>query len=323
MVGLAFAVIAAMRIIQKLCSKIASNHVNGGSVFFRYGAYYHAAAALFSLITLTIVGFFGFNVPTLLSAFLSALLFAVDLFTGLEAMKGASLTVCTMFGLGGLVISCVFSIFMFDEPMSIAQAAGLVLFFVGAYLLTPQSKSSDDAEAQASLSSRISPRTWIMLIVNLLANGFIMLVQKYFSVKVKDGNVAMFSFLTFALDALILLLCALTVALGKRRNKDADKSSDGGGMKAIFGLSGQLIVCGALLAFALFVINLVVTELGKTVPAVILFPVSSAISIGLSVIIGQIAFKEKMTLRNFIGLVIGLAGIIVIGMLTPEFLAAH
>lgn len=74
------------------------------------------------------------------------------------------------------------------------------------------------------------------------------------------------------------------------------------------------MICGALLAFALFVINYLVTELGKTVDSVILFPVSSSLSIGITAIIGWLAFKEKLTIKNFIGLIVGLLGIIVIGV---------
>ena len=88
----------------------------------------------------------------------------------------------------------------------------------------------------------------------------------------------------------------------------------GNSKKDVLGLSKTLLICGALLAFALFVINYLVTELGKTVDSVILFPVSSALSIGITAIIGWLVFKEKLTIKNFIGLIVGLLGIIVIGI---------
>lgn len=342
LIVLSFVAIAVMRVVQKICSKRVSNSVKSGELFFRYGAFYQFVAALFSLITLAIVGFYGFNLPTVLCALASALLFAVDLYAGIEVLKGCSMTIATMFSLGGLIISCVLSIFMFDEPMSVFQAVGLALFFVGAYLLTP-SKSKE--------KKKISLKTYILLFISFLVNGFVMIVQKYFSQKVMGGNVAMFSFLTFVLNALILLSCAVVLTV-KRKNKekaeaavtienaenealenevaiseDLEKCAAVAEQKkekkspVFFGLTKTHLICGTLLAFAVFVINLLVTELGKTVPSVILFPISSAISIGLSVIVGWVVYKEKLTVRNFVGLFVGLLGIVVIGVLTPATVA--
>lgn len=342
LIVLSFVAIAVMRVVQKICSKRVSNSVKSGELFFRYGAFYQFVAALFSLITLAIVGFYGFNLPTVLCALASALLFAVDLYAGIEVLKGCSMTIATMFSLGGLIISCVLSIFMFDEPMSVFQAVGLALFFVGAYLLTP-SKSKE--------KKKISLKTYILLFISFLVNGFVMIVQKYFSQKVMGGNVAMFSFLTFVLNALILLSCAVVLTV-KRKNKEKAEaavtienaenealenevaiSEDLEQCAAVaeqkkekkssvfFGLTKTHLICGTLLALAVFVINLLVTELGKTVPSVILFPISSAISIGLSVIVGWVVYKEKLTVRNFVGLFVGLLGIVVIGVLTPATVA--
>ena len=298
-----FVIIALMRVIQNICGKTASKTVSAGATFFRYGAYYQFIASLFALITLVIVGFYGFNAPTFICSLISAILFAIELFTNIEAMKGAPLTVCTMFALGGLIISCVCGISMFDEPMSWLQAGGLLLFLVGAYFLVSKPKSSN---------SKITLRTYILLFINLLVNGLIMIVQKYFSVKVVDGNVSTFSFLTFLLNAIIMAICLLVCKIKSKKQVVEEKEEDP--KKEVLGLSKTLLICGGLLAFALFVINYLVTELGKTVDSVILFPVSSALTISITTLIGWLVFKEKLTIKNFIGLIVGLLGIIVIGI---------
>ncbi len=302
---ISFVIIALMRVIQNLCGKTASKTVSAGETFFRYGAYYQFIASLFALITLAIVGFYGFNAPTFICSLISAILFAIELFTNIEAMKGAPLTVCTMFALGGLIISCVCGIFMFDEPMSWLQAGGLLLFLVGAYFLVSKPKTSN---------TKITSRTYILLFINLLVNGLIMIVQKYFSVKVVGGNVSAFSFLTFLLNAIIMAICLLVCVLNNKNKKCVVEEKKENSKKDVLGLSKTLLVCGALLAFALFVINYLVTELGKTVDSVILFPVSSALTISITTLIGWLVFKEKLTIKNFIGLIVGLSGIIVIGV---------
>lgn len=331
---ISFAIIACMRVIQSICGKTASKEVNAGEKFFRYGAYYQFVASLLAFILLAITGFYGFNLQTAVCAVASALLFIVELYTNIQSMKGAPLTVCTMFSLGGLVVSCAGGMLLFGESVTIAQAGGLIAFLVGAYLLVSKGKNGGE---------KINPRTYVSLFINLLSNGLIMVVQKYFSVKVQGGNVLLFSFLTFLLNAVIMASCVAFMAI-KRRNRAMKKDDCGGNrrgseniysaeethgeaqennidseikekpQKEIFGLSKTLIVCGALLALALFAINYLVTELGKTVDSVILFPASSAISIGITAIVGWCFFKEKLTIKNFLGLIVGLAGIIVIGV---------
>jgi drug/metabolite transporter (DMT)-like permease len=249
--------------------------------------------------------------------------------------------------------------------MSIFQAIGLALFFVGVYLLTP-SKTGN--------AKKISLKTYILLIISLLANGFVMVAQKYFSALGEgtltfmdyaktEYSVATYSFLTFILNATMMLVSAI-VLRAKRKAQEksvavqvestsenqeielpaatqteaqaalaAAEAAESATVEkqpqteqktpkgVLFGLTKTHLICGSLLALAVFVINYLVTELGKTVPSVILFPISSAISIGLSALIGWVMYKEKLTKKNFIGLFVGLLGIIVIGLLTPATVA--
>ncbi len=315
-VVVSFVVIAAMRLIQNLCGKTASRQVVAGISFFRYGAYYNLAAALFALITLAITGFTGFNLPTLLCSLVSAILFSIDLFTSIQTMKGAPLTVCSIFGLGGLIVSCIGGIFLFNEPVSWLQGVGLATFLIGAYVHTQKGKKE---------TKKISFYTYVLLFLRLFINGLVMIVQKYFSLNVVGGNVSTFSFLTFLLNFLIMLVCAIVLYLkGKTKptvqteiavtEQTVTEEENPRPQKTILGLSKTLLVCGGLLAFALFVINFLVTELGKTVDSVILFPVSSAISIVMTAVIGWVVFKEKLNLKSIIGLIVALLGIIIIGL---------
>lgn len=307
-----FCIIAAMRVIQAICKKKTSNLVNGQVGFFHYATFNQFMAAIFSLIALCFVGFSGLNTDTWICAFVIAILFAVDLFTGLEVIKGCSLIFATMFSLGGLIVSCVTGIFFFNEPMSVWQWIGLVLFFVAAYLL---GASEQKEQKEKKPKNKISVKTWIMLFLNMLANGFVAVVQKYFGLYVKNGNISMLSFLTF-LSGTAILGCGLLVSLRMNKNK-AKIASDAQESEKFEKLSNTLLVCAILLAFALFVINLLVTELGKTVPSAILFPVSSAICILVTTIVGWIVFKEKMSLKNIIGLVLGALSVIMLGAFAP------
>lgn len=293
-----FLVIAFMRVIQKVCSKISSEQITANKTFFAYGALYQCVAAAFALIAVAFTGFHDFNGGLIVCSILSAVLFAVDLFSGIEAVKGCSIAVATMFGLGGLVISVVVSYFWFGEDIKVHQIIGLAIFFVSAYLL-----SSKDGKS----GEKISAKTFVMLFINFLANGLVMVVQKYFALKVQGANTPLFSFLTFILCGLFMAICFLfTVCKNKATEIPQEER------KPV--LNKKLVICGVLLALALFLINIIITEMGKTVPSIIIFPVSSAISIIIATLVGYFIFKEKLSVKKIIGLLVGISSIIVIGI---------
>ena len=70
------------------------------------------------------------------------------------------------------------------------------------------------------------------------------------------------------------------------------------------GLSKILLICGLILALAVFVINMLVTELGKYISSAILFSVSYAIGIVITILVGVIFYKEKITIKNIIGIIL-------------------
>lgn len=194
-----------MRVIQRVCSKTSSRLVNDNYTFFKYGAAYQLFAAVFALVTAFAVGFYGVNAPTIVCSAISAILFGIDLFCGIEAIKGCSLVVANTFANGGLIISVAASYIWFGEDVSAFQIAGLVVFFVSVYLLSVTKKEEKD--------KKITPKTLILLIIDLIANGAVMVVQKYFALKVEGGNTAVFSLFTFLLCAVIMAVCALVVRL--------------------------------------------------------------------------------------------------------------
>lgn len=284
-----FAIIACMRVIQSNCSKRASVLIEDRFTFFHYGAYYQLVSAAFGLISLCIAGFSGWNAMTLICAVAMAALFTLDLFSSLQAVKGGTLILLTMFSTGGLFVPCIVGIFLFNEPMSVFQWLGLAVFFVSVYLLISGSKQAYRG---------FSLKTLIMLILNLLANGAVMVVQKLFALKVPDGNVSLFSFLSFGLNAAILFAVFCVLSIKDRRRPQL--------------LSKKLYLFGALLAAAIFTINLLVTVLARTVESVVLFTVSSAMSIIITSVVGAVFFKEKLTLRNIFGTVLGIGAVLII-----------
>ena len=303
LVALSFTGVAAMRVVQAVCSKKVSNVVDGKETF-RYGGYYQLLSTLFSLITLVIIGFHGFNWQTVLCGLGTALFLALELFASIEALKGCSLIVQQMFTVGALFIPCIVGIFLFDEPMSIWQWLGLLLFMVSMYFLVAPAKNKNKDEEKPK---KMSLRTWIMLIMGLFASGGTMVVQKVFSVLVPNGNVAAYSFLMFAFSALLLYVAYFMLCIAQKNEVKTEKKYKP--------LSKILLICGAFLAFAVFVVNMLVTELGKTVESAILFSVSYAISIIITILVSALYYKEKITWKNAFGILLCVGSLAIINFL--------
>ena len=307
MIVLFFVIIAAMRVMQKVCTKKVSNAVTG-KTYFHYGGYYQLLSALFSLITLAIVGFYGFNWKTVACAFGTAVFMAIELFASIEALKGCTLIVSQMFSVGALFIPCLFGIFFFDEPMSIWQWIGLSLFIFAMYFMVSPTKEKKSQEKR-----KTSGKTIVMLLLTMFAGGGPMVMQKVFGRLVPGGNTAADSFLMFASNALLLYSCYVIQSLLKERTSITVDNEEKEPRFEI--LPKMLLICGACLAFAIFMINMLVTELGKTVPSVILFSVSYAISIGITLIVGRFYYNEKITRKNIVGIVLCVGALAIISFL--------
>ena len=210
-----------------------------------------------------------------------------------------------MFSVGALFIPCIVGIFIFNEPMSVWQWIGLALFAVAMYFMIAQTKVKEK-----KMSSKISVKTVVMLILTLIAGGGTMVAQNEFAKIVPNGNVATYSFLMFALNAIILYSCygIMCFRKGKKVAVIGEKTEK----KT---LSKVLLLCGLILAFAVFLINILVTELGKSVDSAVLFSVSYAISILITILVGAIYYKEKITPKNVIGILLCVGALAMINFL--------
>lgn len=307
---LGFIGIAIGRVAQKICYKQVSNVVKG-ETFFHYAGYYYLVAALLSIITLALVGFHGFNLSTVLCALITSICLAIELFSSMKALKSSTLIVNQMFSVGSMFIPCIVGIFLFNEPMGLWQWIGLVVFAVAIFFMV----SNDKKDSKAV---KISLKTLLLLTIMMLAGGATMVAQKAFGKLVPNGNVAMYSFLMFALNSVIMYVSFLIINVKNKKineNANEENASSEEPKRKIKILPKLLLVCGFVLALAVFIINLLVTELGKELDSAILFSITYAISIIITILVGSYYYKEKITFKNVIGIVLCIGSILIINFL--------
>lgn len=289
-----FLIILLLRLPQNIFNKRSSGIVRGAPAYFAYGAYRYLLSGGMALVLLLFAGgFSGVSLKALAISAIGAVALGSNLFFGLEALKSGAMVLSSMAGSAGLLLPCVFGIFMFDEPMSLMQLFGILLLIFSGWLLIGYSKK---------LKGSFTPRTMLLLIGSMLSNGFTMVAQKMFSKYLPDVSVSVFSFLAFGLVG-VGMCVGLVPQLTKKEKREEIKK-----------LPKALWFYGAGLSTILLIINQLATIAAKVIPSAIMFPIYDGGATIITALTGAVVFKEKLTARSVAGLVLGIASLIVINL---------
>lgn len=287
-------IILLLRLPQNLFNKRSSGIVKGAPAYFAYGAYRYLLSGGMALVLLLFAGgFSGVSLKALAISAIGAVALGSNLFFGLEALKSGAMVLASMAGSAGLLLPCVFGIFMFDEPMSLMQLFGILLLIFSGWLPIGYSKK---------LKGSFTPRTMLLLIGSMLSNGFTMVAQKMFSKYLPDVSVSVFSFLAFGLVG-VGMCVGLVPQLTKKEKREEIKK-----------LPKALWFYGAGLSTILLIINQLATIAARVIPSAIMFPINDGGATIITALTGAVVFKEKLTARSVAGLALGIASLIVINL---------
>lgn len=281
--------IGILRIFQSVLNKKSSTYLTSTKTYIQFGFYFETVASIFAILYLFVVGFNGFNLPTVLCSAITGALFLLELLTALKVLKSAPLVLCTMCSLGGgVILPTISGIFLFNEPMHLLQWCAILIFFLSAYLLSP----SDNKRWS------IDKYTFVLLAFNFLVNGLCGIVGKYFAVKVENGNPALFACLSYAFAALLFSIVLIIM----KNNKESSNAPFDKKLLVLGGFVG--LVCTTIVYFS--------TVLSRIVPIVQLNTVPNAVCIVGNFILGVLLFKEKFTITKLIGVVLSIISTVLI-----------
>ena len=291
MAGLYMIVILLCRVVQAFFNKRSSSAIPNYTTLIGFSAFQSAVSALLGIGLIVITdGGFSLDWPTAMIAAFSGVSLFFSIACGLYAMKSGTVSLSSMFGTAGMIIPIAAGALLFDTSVTPMQLVGVFIFFVSAYLLIGASKT---------IYANFSYKTVLWLIGSLVANGCTMLAQQMFTVYVPHGDVSVFSFLSFAIIAVLSGVLYAGMAHHSAKQEDAR-------------LSRALIICGVALAAAVFVINQLATICTKLVSPVILFTFINGGGTIISALVAAVVYKEKLSKKAMIGIVLGIASLIVI-----------
>lgn len=221
-----------------------------------------------------------FKLGAILCGVACGIMYAVNktvIMKGYEASSVAFMTLCHA---SGMIIPCVIGHFLWSEPLSFLSVVGILLTVVSIVLL----KDSNGNKKSLGM-------TGILIgITVFLTSGGVMILQKLMGLYFAEQSVSAYNLYSFVVAFFILCFFVRPKAVVK---KD---------MRAV-------IPCAVGSAISLCVISLIMTSLAGRVPSIILFPLFNGLGI-ISVCIGfSFAFKEKLTAKKIIGLVLGICGL--------------
>ncbi|MBR2474218.1 MAG: hypothetical protein IKB51_04230 [Clostridia bacterium] len=297
--------VGGLRIAQSTVNKKTSKFMKSTAAYYQYGFYFETFAAIFSLIYFLVLDRSGFNIPTLICSAFMAVGFFLELITSLKALQLAPLPLCTLcaFG-GGIVIPAIAGIFFFNEPLSIYQWGGMVLFFIAVYFLI----------FEPNQNSKISFKAISVLFVNFVVNGILNFLSKYFAINVENGSAALYSCLSYAFASLIFAFAVIFT------HKSADKTVENEKSKRLLlnpfnALEKPLYIYGIIVGAVCATIVFSTTLLSRTIPIIMLNVIPTTISLIGSLFIGLWFFKEKITVKKVIGIVLSIISTAVITIL--------
>lgn len=245
------------------------------------------AAALFFFAS---GGFrFEYNGAVVCWALVFGSFFGLTTFAGFKALQTGPMSLTSLVTSYSLLIATIYGIFFKNENVGVLMVMGLILLAVSLMLIAMKEKSENDTK-------KISLKWAIYAVTALLSNGICTIIQREQQI-VFEGQYKN----EFMIVALVGIFIAFVILAMLKERSDIKPCLKKG---ALF-----MLLWGILNGAA----NLFVMILAK-MPASLVYPLISGGSIILTWITARFFYKEKLTSLQNIGLILGVAAVVLLNL---------
>ena len=225
--------------------------------------------------------------PWIVGSVILGFLFIVGYIVLARTAQENGLSVASVAGKMSVVIPVVFAVIVYQEKLSFLKVAGIILALVAVYLTTlKKDKSSFDY------------KKLVFPVLLFISSGIVdTLIKHIEKTYVIEGETPIFSAITFACAAIIGV-----VILFIRRD---------------FKISGRTILGGIVLGIPNFysiIFLLKALRPDQLGDSSTVFPINNVAIVMLSTIFGILFFKERLILKNWIGIGIAILSIVMIAI---------
>ncbi len=201
-----------------------------------------------------------------------------------------------VFVMGGIVIPLTLCAILYKESIGPIQIVGVILLLIAVYCISTYRKTE-----KASLSIK----SFLILLLCAVSSGLSDFSQKLYIREIENADISVFNFYTY-LFAAVALLAVFLVIRAKEKATDTLKSPREI-IKPIFHYVVIMAVC-------LFLNAYFKTTSAKYLDAVLLYPLSQGCAVVLSLFMSIFLFKEKITAKGIIGIVLSIIAMILINV---------
>lgn len=276
-----------------LTDKLGSRGTEEKAMLFKYSCFRAIIGILVGTISLIMTGSkLQLDLYTVLTATMFGVMLGFCMPVTFYAMQVTTVAVSSVFKAASVIIPCIFGALFFNEVISFINVIGFALFLFAVYLIVSKSQEKKASFGAKSLFACIGV---------ILTNGFGSIAIQLFGKCVPDGDEAVFMFIGYVVQAVVLFIIHFSYSAKSNAQK-------------VGPISRNMLIYGIIGMVAMFVMQQIQTGLSSSIPASLLFPVTMGSSVIVSVIVGWLWFKEKMTAKNIIGIVLGIVSLVMINM---------
>lgn len=214
------------------------------------------------------------------------------LFFKTKAMATGSVTLTTLIGNCSMLLSTAVSVIFWKESLSVGKVIGICLLLVSLYICS------------YTQTEGFSNRRWKFYCVGFFVFGAMVgIIFKCFAGSESAG---------LPNNMMITASCVMSVLLLGILGIDRLVAGKGNEQQAHLGTGSWklVLVCGFLSCFY----NRLNMYLSGALPGTIFFPMFNGGTIVASFVLGKVVLQEKISVRQTVGLVVGVCSIIIIGI---------
>lgn len=231
----------------------------------------------------------------LLIALLSGIMTSVFVVSWLISVRSGAYMMLDVFLMLGVIVPLILSFILFGEEIRLNQWIGLIVLFAAVLIMCSYNNQ---------IKEKIKLPYLLLLILCGSANGLADFSQKLFVRTAVTETAAVFNFYTYVFSAVILFLLYFIVSLKKTENTSDE-------LKLLHQIGGYIFA----MSVCLFANSFFKTLAAGILPAAKLYPLNHGAALIISSFMSRFFFKEKLTRRCIVGMILAFAALLIINLL--------
>jgi drug/metabolite transporter (DMT)-like permease len=214
----------------------------------------------------------------------------------LLAIRTGAFMMVDVFLLMGVLIPLVVCAIFFDEPIIPIQWIGIAVLIVAGYVM---------CSYNAKLKGKMTLKAFLMLLLCAASYGCTDLSQKLFVNLSPVSDNSVFQFYTYIFAALTLVICSLVFRSHEKKTNE---------LRSPIAVVKPIAIYVGVMAICLYANSYFKTAAATYLDAAQIYPLSQGGALVLAMIMAAIFFKEKITLRSIIGVVLCAVALLMINL---------